>query len=105
MSGNWNLIWSGLIAVVFLIMGIQVAMGKTEFLGKGTEKDIKPELKAAYCREMCIPIFILSAVEVADVILQLTVANFANWSLLILGAGILICLGWITMIQRKYSKM
>ncbi len=105
MGQNWNLIWSGMIAVIFLVMGIQVSMGKTEFLGKNAEKEIKPELKAAYCREMCIPIFVLAAVEILDVILQITVTEFANWSLLLLGAGILICLGWITMIQRKYSKM
>ena len=48
--------------------------------------------------------FVLAAVELIDVILQLTI-DFTQWSLLILGTGILVGIGWIVMIQRKYSKM
>lgn len=102
---NLTNMWSGLLALIFIFMGVQVRMGKTEFLGKNAERDIKPEVKQAYCKEISIPIFLMAAVEIADLVLQYTVDGAESWSLLLLGAGILIGIIWITMVQRKYSKM
>ena len=47
---NLTNMWSGLLALIFIFMGVQVRMGKTEFLGKNAERDIKPEVKQAYCK-------------------------------------------------------
>ena len=47
----------------------------------------------------------MAAVEIADLVLQYTVDGAESWSLLLLGAGILIGIIWITIVQRKYSKM
>ena len=104
MLGDNMMFWSLIMAAIFVFGGVQVRSGKTDFLGKDMDKDIRPELKKAYCREMSIPMFVLAAVELIDVILQLTI-DFTQWSLLILGTGILVGIGWIVMIQRKYSKM
>lgn len=90
-------------AVIFAFGAFQTWNGKTDFVGKNVES-VKPELKEAYCKEMSMPMFLLAGVEVIDVILQLTI-DFGQWSLLLLGTGILIGIAWIVMIQRKYSKM
>lgn len=90
-------------AAVFAFGAIQTWNGKTDFVGKNVD-NIKPELRTAYCKEMSMPMFVLAGVEVIDVILQLTI-DFGMWSLMLLGAGILIGITWIVMIQRKYNKM
>lgn len=90
--------------VIFAFGGIMTLSGKTNFLGKNMESDIKPEHRRAYCREMSIPMFVLAAVEAADVVLQLT-AGFAQWSVLLLGAGLVLGVAWIMAIQKKYTKM
>lgn len=102
---NLSSMWSGLLALIFIVMGIQVRMGKTDFLGKNADRDIKPEVKQAYCKEISIPIFLMGAVEIVDVVLQYTVDGAESWSLLLLGAGLLIGLIWVMIIQRRYSKM
>ncbi len=89
---------------IFAFGGIMTFRGKTDFLGKNMEKDIKPEYRRAYCRDMSIPMFVLAAVEAADVALQLTV-GFAQWSVLLLGAGLVLGVAWIMAIQKKYTKM
>lgn len=103
MGTDFNVIWSGLMAVICAFGAFQTWNGKTDFIGKNAEK-IKPELRAAYCKETSIPMFLLAGIEVVDVILQLTV-DFGTWSLALLGGGLLIGSVWIVAIQKKYNKM
>ena len=63
MFGDNMMFWSLIMAAIFVFGGVQVRSGKTDFLGKDMDKDIRPELKKAYCREMSIPMFVLAAVE------------------------------------------
>ncbi|MCD2492814.1 hypothetical protein LQE92_09250 [Lacrimispora sp. NSJ-141] len=98
-----NSSFSFIIAVVFLFMGVQVRGGKMDFLGKNAQEQIKPEDKAAYCKEMSVPIFVLAVVEAIDGVLQ-TMVDFSGWSMLMLGAGLVVCFLWIYLIQRKYSR-
>lgn len=103
MGDDFNLLWSVLMAAIFAFGAFQTWNGKTDFVGKNVE-NLRPELRTAYCKEMSMPMFMLAAVEVVDVILQLTV-DFGTWSLMLLGTGILFGIVWIVVIQRKYNKM
>ena len=100
---NAGAYFSLLLAVIFIVAGVQILGGKTSFLGEDVEKSIKPEDKKAYCREISVPIFLLGIVEAADGIMQFTMGE-NPWSMLILGIGILLGLGWVMMIQRKYTR-
>ncbi|MCI5481846.1 MAG: hypothetical protein MR416_11835 [Lachnospiraceae bacterium] len=92
-----------ILIVVFLFMGVQVRGGNTDVLGKNIMEQIKPECKMDYCREISIPIFMFAVIEVIDLIMQTTL-KLENWSLIILGAGMLLCLGWFYLIHSKYRR-
>lgn len=100
-----NVFFSGLLALMFLFMGVQVRGGNTDFLGKNMKDQIRPELKEEYCKEMSIPLFLFAVIEAVDAGLQSLDGFGAVSSLVLLGIGMVICFGWIYTIQSKYKKM
>ena len=104
MDNMWAFL-SLVLAVVYFFGRYQILNGKNSFLGENAEKSIKPEDKAAYCREMCVPIFLLGIVEAADGIMQFVMGPaMSGWSMLILGAGIMLAFVWMMAIQRRYAR-
>ena len=103
MDDNVCVFWSLLLAVMFFYFGFQVRNGKTDILGKSIREQIKPECFGNYCKEISIPLFLFGLLEAADAVLQLTIGE-GSWSLILIGAGILILFVWIYVVHKKYKK-
>ena len=100
---DYNMMLSAILAIICIYAGIQVRSGNTKSIGIDLEQ-ISPELRPACCKELSLPVFVLGLIEAVDVILMLMKVNTSTLSLIVLGAGIVICLVWMTLVTRKYKK-
>ena len=89
-------------AIVCLILGIQIHNGKTELIHDYHQKKVRD--KAAYGKAFGKAMVLMAASLGISGIIALFGEAMMGFSMAVLAVGLVISIGWIVAIQKKYNN-